>query len=428
MKRTIAIPYHTKSMELHIDEDNLKAVIESSPDTGSEASPAEIVRSALLHPTGTPPLRELARGKKRITIVTSDHTRPMPSNITMPILLEELRAGNSEAAITILIATGLHRKTTEEEQRQRFGNGIVDTERIVVNDAFCQNDFQFIEALPSGAELWVNKEALNCDLLITEGFIEPHFFAGFSGGRKSILPGICNAATVNENHSYGAIASPYAMAGVLSNNPIHIDMLAAARAVNVQFILNIALDDEKRIAAAFAGDLEMAHAAGVSYVEKAARQPCVKGDIVITSNGGHPLDQNLYQSPKAVAAAEACCREGGIIIMCCSCADGMGGDNFERLMTMGTVDEIDQYLSSIPAKETIAEQWCAQIYARILKKRRVILTTDFLDHDLIRKANMIPAATVDEALELAYSMIGADASVVVVPNGVSVLIVKEECG
>ena len=114
--------------------------------------------------------------------------------------------------------------------------------------------------------------------------------------------------------------------------------------------------------------------------------------------------------------------------MCCSCADGMGGDNFERLMTMGTVDEIDQYLASIPAKETIAEQWCAQIYARILKKRRVILTTDFLDHDLIRKANMIPAATVDEALELAYSMIGADASVVVVPNGVSVLIVKEECG
>ena len=138
----------------------------------------------------------------------------------------------------------------------------------------------------------------------------------------------------------------------------------------------------------------------------------------------YPLDQNLYQSPKAVATAEACCREGGVIIMCCSCADGMGGSNFERLITMGTVDEIDAYLSKIPPKESISEQWCAQIYSRILKHHKVILVTTFLDHELVRKANMIPASDVNEALEMALEMMGKNAQVVVIPDGVAVLAVK----
>ncbi|MFR3972776.1 MAG: hypothetical protein ACLTZH_05700 [Subdoligranulum sp.] len=146
---------------------------------------------------------------------------------------------------------------------------------------------------------------------------------------------------------------------------------------------------------------------------------------MVTSNGGYPLDQNLYQSPKAVATAEACAGEDGVIIMCCSCADGMGGTHFEKLITMGTVDEIDGYLSKIPPKETIPEQWCPQIYARILKKHPVILVTTYLKPEEVRKANMIPASTPDEALEIAYQMKGRDASVVVIPDGVSVLAVKE---
>ena len=271
----------------------------------------------------------------------------------------------------------------------------------------------------------MNKAALECDLLITEGFIEPHFFAGFSGGRKSILPGICNAATVNENHSYKAISSPYSTTGVLEHNPIHEDMVCAARAVNVQFILNVALNGEKKVIAAFAGDLEEAHASGVSFVRQLAQCPSVSGDIVITSNGGYPLDQNLYQSPKAVATAEACCAEGGVIIMCASCFDGMGGTHFEKLIVRGSVDEIDSYLSTIPPKQTIPEQWCAQIYSRILKKHKVILVTTYLDHEMVRKANMIPASSPDEALALAYEMKGKDARVVVIPDGVSVLAVKE---
>ncbi len=424
--KTIKIPYYTSSLDLHIQEENLEAVINAKTDDYDPGkSETELVEEALANPIGTLPLRELARGKKKVTLVTSDHTRAVPSKLTLPILLREIREGNPDADITILIATGLHRPTTEAEQRRMFGDAIVDNEKIVVNEAFKDEDFAYVRGLPSGAELWVNKVALDCDLLITEGFIEPHFFAGFSGGRKSILPGICNAATVNENHSYKAISSPYSTTGVLAHNPIHEDMVCAARAVNVQFILNVALNAEKKVIAAFAGDLEEAHAEGVAFVRKLAQCPSVTGDIVITSNGGYPLDQNLYQSPKAVATAEACCADGGVIIMCASCFDGMGGTHFEKLIVRGTVDEIDEYLSRIPPKETIPEQWCAQIYSRILKKHRIILVTTYLDHELVRKANMIPASSPDEALAMAYEMMGKDARVVVIPDGVAVLAVKE---
>lgn len=424
--KTIPIPYYTSTLDLHVAEENLKAVITAKTEEYDPGkSEKELVEEALANPIGTPRLRELAKGKNKVVIVTSDHTRAVPSKLTLPILLKEIREGNPNADITILIATGLHRPTTEAEQRRMFGDEIVDHEKIVINKAFEQDDFGFVCPLPSGAELWVNKVALNCDLLITEGFIEPHFFAGFSGGRKSILPGICNAATVNENHSYKAISSPYSTTGVLEHNPIHEDMVYAARKVNVQFILNVALNGEKKVVAAFAGDLEEAHATGVKFVRELAQCPSITGDIVITSNGGYPLDQNLYQSPKAVATAEACCKDGGVIIMCASCFDGMGGTNFEKLIVKGTVDEIDAYLSKIPPKETIAEQWCAQIYSRILKKHKVILVTTYLDHELVRKANLIPASSPDEALEMAYGMMGKDAKVVVIPDGVSVLAVKE---
>ena len=424
--KTFDIPYYTSSLPLHVGDKNLKAVLNSRTDTyDAGKSEADLVREALAHPIGTPRLRELARGRQKVVLVTSDHTRAVPSKLTLPILLEEIRAGNPDADITILIATGLHRPTTEEEQRRMFGDAIVDQEKIVVNKAFEDEDFERVCELPSGAELWVNKLALHCDLLVTEGFIEPHFFAGFSGGRKSILPGICNAVTVNENHSYKAIASPYAATGVLEHNPIHEDMVFAARAVNVQFIMNVALNAEKKVIAAFAGDLEQAHLQGVEFVRGLAQCPSVTGDIVVTSNGGYPLDQNLYQSPKAVATAEACCRDGGVIIMCASCCDGMGGTHFEKLIVRGTVDEIDDYLSKIPPKETIPEMWCAQIFSRILKKHRIILVTNYLDHEMVRKANMIPASSPDEALEMAYGMMGRDAEVVVIPDGVAVLAVKE---
>jgi len=384
-----------------------------------------LIYQALANPIGTPRLRELARNKNKVVLVTSDHTRAVPSKITLPILLNEIRSGNPNADITILIATGLHRATTEEEQRKMFGDKIVDNEKIAVNDAFRADDFVHICTLPSGAGFNVNKLAVNCDLLVTEGFIEPHFFAGFSGGRKSILPGICSAETVNENHSYKAIASPYSTGGVLKNNPIHEDMIYAAQKMNVQFIFNVAQDAEKRIIAAFAGDLIKAHEKGCEFINSLSLCEPVTADIVITSNGGFPLDQNLYQTPKAVSTAQACAGDDGVIIMCASCIDGMGGTYFAKLVTSGTLEEIETKLSAIPPKETIPEQWCVQIYNRILKKHPVIIVTTYLDHELIKKANMIPASSPDEALEIAYGIKGRDAKVVVIPDGVSVLAVNK---
>lgn len=426
MQRTIPIPYYTSTLALHVEEENLKAVLTAKMHGfHAEKSQEQLVLDALEHPVGSPRLRTLAEGKRKIVIVTSDHTRAVPSKITLPLLLKEIRSGNPDADITILIATGLHRPTTEEEQRRMFGDAIVDHEKIAINNAFDPKQFVELCVLPSGAVFQVNRLAAECDLLVTEGFVEPHFFAGFSGGRKSILPGICSERTVNENHSYKAVSHPRSNSGMLKDNPIHADMLCAAKAVNVQFIFNVALDGEKKIVAAWAGDLEQAHEAGVAFIRQWSQCPVVTGDIVVTSNGGYPLDQNLYQSPKAMATAEACAGEDGVIIMCCSCCDGMGGAHFGQLIQRGTPDEIDRYLSSIPPEKTIPEQWCTQVCVRVLRKHPVILVTTFLNHDEVRKANMIPASTPDEALEIAYRLKGEQASVVVIPDGVSVLTVKE---
>lgn len=426
MQRTIPIPYYTSTLALHVEEENLKAVLTAKMHGfHAEKSQEQLVLDALEHPVGSPRLRTLAEGKRNIVIVTSDHTRAVPSKITLPLLLKEIRSGNPDADITILIATGLHRPTTEEEQRRMFGDEIVDHEKIAINNAFDPKQFVELCVLPSGAVFQVNRLAAECDLLVTEGFVEPHFFAGFSGGRKSILPGICSERTVNENHSYKAVSHPRSNSGMLKDNPIHADMLCAAKAVNVQFIFNVALDGEKKIVAAWAGDLEKAHEAGVAFIRQWSQCPVVTGDIVVTSNGGYPLDQNLYQSPKAMATAEACAGEDGVIIMCCSCCDGMGGVHFGQLIQRGTPDEIDRYLSSIPPEKTIPEQWCTQVCVRVLRKHPVILVTTFLSHDEVRKANMIPASTPDEALEIAYRLKGEQASVVVIPDGVSVLTVKE---
>lgn len=426
MRRTIPIPYYTSTLNLHVDEENLKAVLTAKMHGfHAEKTQEQLVLDALEHPVGSPRLRELAKDKQKIVIVTSDHTRAVPSKITLPLLLQEIRSGNPQADITILIATGLHRPTTEDEQRRMFGDEIVGHEKIAINNAFDPEQFVELCTLPSGAVFQVNKLAARCDLLVTEGFVEPHFFAGFSGGRKSILPGVCSERTVNENHSYKAVSHPRSNSGMLKDNPIHADMLCAAKAVNVQFIFNVALDGEKKIVAAWAGDLEKAHEAGVAFIRQWSQCPVVTGDIVITSNGGYPLDQNLYQSPKAMATAEACAGEDGVIIMCCSCCDGMGGAHFGEILQRGTPDEIDRYLSEIPPQKTIPEQWCAQVCVRVLRRHQVILVTTFLDHDEVRRANMIPASTPDEALEIAYRLKGEHASVVVIPDGVSVLTVNE---
>jgi len=421
-QKRIDIPYHKGTMPLHVEEKNLKAIITPLPPEASGKDESELVLTALRNPIDSPTLRELAAGKKKILVITSDHTRSMPSKLTLPLLLEEIRAGAPGAEIDIIIATGSHRCTTEEEQRVMFGDGIVDNENIYVHDCTKDEDMREVCVLPSGAVFCVNRMALECDLLVAEGFIEPHFFAGFSGGRKSVMPGIASITTVNANHSYDALKSPYSISGVLEKNPVHTDMVAAARAAKLAFILNVALDEDKKIIAAFSGDMETAHLAGCEFVGAYSMRPAVRGDVIVTGNGGYPLDQNLYQAAKAVSTAERCAGENGVIIMLSGCIDGFGGEYFHDLILSGSAEEIDDKLSEIPPEETIPEQWNAQIFARIMKKHMVILVTSGIDPELIGKANFVHAATADEALEIAYSVKGKDAEVVVIPDGVAVVI------
>ncbi len=421
--KTIPIPYHKGTLDLHIEQENLKHLLTSSleeyiPPLGEE----ELIYEALENPIGTQKLSEIASGKKSCMLVTSDHTRAMPSKTTLPILLKELRNGNPNIDITIMIATGLHRPTTRDEMINMFGEHIVNNEKIVVHDAFKDDDMVFVCKLPSGTELAINKMAFEVDMIVTEGFIEPHFFAGFSGGRKSILPGISSAKTVNQNHSALAIDNVKAATGVLAGNPIHDDMAYAIEKVPVDFCLNVAMNAQKKIIGAYAGDIMKAHLKGCDFVNSLAGAKRVTTDIVITSNGGYPLDQNLYQAPKGMTTGVACAGEDGVVIMVASCCEGTGGENFGTLMAEGTPQQILDKIMEIPPDKTISEQWCAQILSKILLSHKVILVTQHFDHEQVKKLNLIPAYTPDEALEIAYGLKGKDATVTVIPDGVAVIV------
>ena len=253
------IPYGTTGQALHRDVAGAE-ILESAIGTlKAELGEDELVRKAMAAPIGSARLSELARGKKTATIIVSDHTRPVPSKHILPFMLAELREGNPDIDITLLIATGFHRPTSHEELVNKVGEKIANEEKFVCHDSRSAEDNVDIGVLPSGARLVIDKVAANTDLLIAEGFIEPHFFAGFSGGRKSVLPGVCSKVTVLGNHCSKFIDSPCARTGILEGNPLHIDMVAAARMAKLQYIVNVVIDEEKRVAAAFAGDPIQAH-------------------------------------------------------------------------------------------------------------------------------------------------------------------------
>lgn len=416
----ISIPYHNGFLHAELDEALVEAVIVPKA-VEPQQSPKALVKTSLENPICSKRLCEKAKGKHKITLITCDHTRAMPSKVTLPLILEELRKGNPNAEITILVATGLHRPTTSEELYNMFGAEIVQAENILVSDAYDETAFVDFGRLPSGAPFELHKAAAECDLLISEGFIEPHFFAGYSGGRKSVLPGVCSLNTIKHNHAYTHIADKRAATGVLKGNPLHEDMLTAAKRAKLAFILNVTLDSNKRITAAFSGEFEKAHGAGVSCLKESSRCPLIPADIVITGNGGYPLDQNLYQTAKAASTAALYAKKDGVIILCAACKDGLGGEQFAKVMSLGTPDYILSTLSKLAPEDTILEQWNAQIYAQVLKAHTLILVTDMLDYDLLLKMNIIPAASISDALKLARKLKGEAARIVILPDGVAVI-------
>ncbi|WP_130863275.1 nickel-dependent lactate racemase [Bacilliculturomica massiliensis] len=395
----------------------------------SAAAQTELVRRALQNPIGSPRLRDLARNKENIVLIASDHTRPVPSSVILPAVLEELELAGYRGVLTVLIATGFHRPTTREELIYKFGPRLADDPRLrfVVHESGKSEDMMCAGVLPSGIPLRISRLAAEADLLLAEGFIEPHFFAGFSGGRKSVLPGIADRTTVLANHCSKFIAHPCSRTGVLEGNPIHRDMVRAAELADLAFIVNVVLDGEKRVADAFAGHFNEAHLAGCRSVSRLAGVEAVPADIVISTNGGYPLDQNIYQAVKGMTAAEAACRPGGVIIMVSACSDGHGGQSFyETFAQQPSAEAIMERFLATEQNDTVPDQWESQILCRILLKYRVIMVTD-APRDMVRAMHMEWAPDIAEALRMADRWLGGKGSVSVIPDGVSVIVKRSGC-
>ncbi len=420
----LKVPYSKEGMILNIADKNLSKILQSKAHNYKvNKTQQEIVEQSMDNPIGSKHIEQLVKGKKNVVIITSDHTRPVPSKITMPIILRRLRESNPNINIKILVATGFHRPSTREELIYKMGEEIVNNEEIVMH--ISTDDSKMIKAgvLPSGGDFYINKLAYEADLLIAEGFIEPHFFAGFSGGRKSILPGIASAKTIMYNHCSDFIDSENARTGTLKNNPIHEDMVYAAKTAKLAFIVNVVIDQDKKVIASFAGDVEDAHIKGCKFVTELSKIDSHKADIVVSTNGGYPLDQNIYQSVKGMTAAEATCNEGGVIIMICACNDGHGGQSFyDNIANAKSPTAILESVRKVGRGNTTPDQWEFQILARILEKYTVIMVTDQCNPEMIKNMHMKHAYNFDEALKMALEIKGKDSKVVVIPDGVSVIV------
>ncbi len=426
--KQIQLPYGKTKLTYSFEEACLAGVLSSAlGEYVPKMDPRKLVEKALENPIGSRRLSELARGKKNIVIIASDHTRPVPSKVIIPAMLKEIRSTSPDAQITILIATGCHRGTTRQELIEKFGSKIVEQERIYIHDCDEREKLVSIGVLPSGGECEINSIALDADLLLAEGFIEPHFFAGFSGGRKSVLPGIAGRTTVLSNHCSEFIDDPHARTGVLENNPIHKDMLWAAKAAKLRFIVNVVLNEDKKVIYAVAGDPEKAHEDGVRFLSSLCAADAIDADIVLTTNGGYPLDQNMYQAVKGMTAAEATVKKGGVIIMLAQSGDGIGGEHFYHQLA----DEPDIYKTmevfrSRDRQQTVPDQWQTQILLRILMYANVIYISD-MDDSTVKKMHMLPAHSIDEAVELAKKLLKKeDVKITVIPDGVSVIVRKAE--
>ena len=415
----IRIPYGKSFIEF--EEGNAPVLTSRIGELKAAGSGLELVRAAMAEPIDSPRLSELARGKKNCVVIVSDHTRPVPSRDILPPMLEELRAGSPDIEVTLLVATGFHRPTSTKELEDKLGREIMESCRVVVHDCRDAASNVRIGTLPSGAPCVVDRLAVETELLVAEGFIEPHFFAGFSGGRKSVLPGVADQVTVLGNHCSRFIDSPYARTGVLDGNPIHEDMLAAAEMAKLAFIVNVVIDEEKKTVAAFAGNFRTAHRRGCDYMLDYFKVAPVPSEIVVTSNGGAPLDQNLYQCVKSMTAAEASCVEGGVIVLCAECADGHGGEGFyHALRDCESPAALYAEQMATPQDRTVPDQWESQILARILMHHTVIFVTRPELKDMVGEMKMRYAPTLPAALDMARAM--GKESLCFIPNGISVIV------
>ena len=412
----IKLAYGKTGLPIELDGSLNVTVVEPSfvpalPD------PESAVREALRAPLGSPALADLVRPGMRVGVVFSDITRPAPNPLMLTAILEILDAVPG-VETTLFNALGTHRPNTEAELRGMVGDAIFERRRIVQNDTFDPATQILAGVTSKGHETWLNAGLMACDLKILTGFIEPHLFAGFSGGGKAIMPGMAGQRTVLGNHDAGMVGHPKAIWGVTQGNPIWEEVGEVAGQAGRLFLLNVTLNRDKAVTGVFAGDLDQAHAAGCAFVKRSAMVPVPRPfDIVVTTNSGYPLDINLYQSVKGMRAADQVVRQGGAIIIAARCSDGIPEHGlYGKILRESNSPR--ELLDRICAPGFLEQdQWQAQIQALIQLKADVYVRSDGLSDDEIRAALLLPCRKIEDTIGDLVAKYGRGASICLMPEG-----------
>ncbi|MCK4244009.1 MAG: nickel-dependent lactate racemase [Candidatus Omnitrophica bacterium] len=412
----VRLDYDREGLKVEVPDINLAGILQL-PDVKPVTDLEESLEMALLHPIGTKPLQELARGRKSVCIVISDPTRPMPTKLILPTILKQLEnAGISKGKITILIATGLHRAPERDELFEMLGRKIVNNYRIINHNAR-DKELKFLGYTENKTPIFINSHYLNAEFKIVTGLIEPHFMAGYSGGRKGICPGISGLETTKKTHSPDYLESPYAAAGILKNNPFHQEILEIAKKAGADFLINLILNREREITGIFAGDLEKTWLKGVKELEKVVKIAVGKpADIVITSGGGYPLDTTFYQSIKGMVTAMNIVKDKGTVIIASNCKGGIGNREFENLLRK-TKDR-GEFLAKIKQPHFfIIDQWQIEEMCKVLRKAEIMFYSDNLNNEILRELMVAPIDSVEEGIQKALKKHGKSAKIIVIPQG-----------
>ncbi len=374
-------------------------------------------RESLLAPIESPALASFVGSGDRVGIVLSDITRPAPNHILLPILLEAISHVPKEN-IVIFIALGTHRSNTAAELESMLGPRIVDGFQIIQNNAFDLSEQISLGTSSFGHEIWLNRELLDCDVRILTGSIEPHFFAGFSGGGKAIMPGMAGQPIVLANHSAEMIDDPRSTWGVTRGNPIWEEIYEVATSIERNFLVNVTLNRDKEITGIFSGNLLAAHEEGCQFVRNTAMAAVLEPfDIVITSNSGYPLDLNLYQSVKGMSAAAQIVRDSGAIIIATDCWDGIPdhGSYGKFLKEAGSPGRVLEQIRNSPS--VVQDQWQAQMQALIQQRVEVFVYTKHLSEGEIESCLLSYSPKIETTLTELLDKYGGDARICVLPEG-----------
>jgi nickel-dependent lactate racemase len=412
----IRLAYGKTGLEIELSDELDVTVVEPKFVPGLP-DPRAALREALGAPIEAPPLRELVKADDKVGVVFSDITRPTPNHLILPVVLDEL-AHVPKENITLFNALGTHRPNTDVELRGMLGDALVDGYRILQNNSFNPSTQVQLGTTTRGHDVWLNRALVECDVKILTGFIEPHFFAGFSGGGKAVMPGMAGQRTVLGNHDAGMIGHPKATWGTTHGNPIWEEVREVALKVGQIFLVNVTLNRDKQITGVFAGALDAAHAVGCAFVKETAMVPAPHPfDIVITTNSGYPLDLNLYQSVKGMSAAAQVVREGGAIIVAADCWDGIP-DHGLYGQFLREADSPQALLDTVCAPGFLKQdQWQAQIQALIQLKADVYVRTDNLTIEQIEMALLQPSPRIEDTVTDLLDRYGPKTSICVLPEG-----------